>query len=145
MWLLTNWKLLAMGGAVIALFSSGYYVSSRIAESRQERALAAQELKLQAECAADKKLTEDNSHAYQTKVSALSRQLADARRMFSTKCIVPVTGEAVGSHGGAGTGEHGRQNAVSAGTLIDYAGECEQYRLQVISLQEFINDTWKTH
>lgn len=145
MWLLANWKIIAYGATVMAIFGSGYYVSSQIAETRQEKALAAQELKLQAACAADKKLTENSSHAYQTKVSALTRQLADAKRMFAAKCIMPVTGEARSSDGSARAGEYAGQNAVNAGTLIDYAGECETYRLQVISLQDFINDTWKTH
>lgn len=93
-------------------------------------------------CADSKKLTEENDREYTKQIDDLGRKLAAAKRMQPTRCIVPVAGQAgVGDGRAAGDKLH-RQNGVTSDALFDFAGECERLRVQVISLQSFINGVW---
>ncbi len=145
MWLtlMTNWKLFIIGGAILAVFSSGWYVESQFSESRLERALKEQQISIEKACDDNKKLTEENSRAYENQTADLTRKLADYRKLHPSRCVMPVAGKATGSAGTAPTTEHVGQNGVNTDALIEYSGTCEKLRLQVISLQEFINHVWK--
>jgi len=139
-----NWIQVA-GGAVAAFALSFllHTVDVNRIESNHRAEMAKQKTDLETAFAADKKLTEENSRAYQKQVSNLTRKLADAKRLLPSRCVVPVTGQASGGNRGATGGINARLDGVSSDALIDYAGECERYRLQVISLQDFINQVWE--
>lgn len=93
------------------------------------------------QCSADKRLTEGVSSDYQKKISDLNNQLA-LRRMQSPHCIVPTAFRSPRTPAGAKSNKHDEKNGVNTASLYDFAGECEQHRLQLISLQDFIRRTW---
>ena len=142
MWLLANWKLLAIGGAALAMFSAGWYVESRLAESRLEHALEAQETALLAACKADKAITKEVADELQTKNAALARRIADLKRLHPPTCIVPTPNTAIGGNAGSSGTVASGTNGITADALLDFAGESERYRLQLISCQDFITKTW---
>lgn len=132
------------GGAGAALLVSWALHTLDVAriDAAWQKKLDNQKTELEAQCAEKVKLTEENSRDWQKKNFDLTRQLANLKRVYATACIVPVTGQTGGGDATGGIGEHARQNGVTVGPLLDYAGECEGYRLQVISLQDFIDKTW---
>lgn len=96
-----------------------------------------------AQCLADQQLTEEVSNGYQTKLTALNRQLSDLKRLRDKPACVPTTSAASERDGTTGRGEYARSDGIRTIWLYDFAGEAEQYRLQLISCQEFINRTWE--
>lgn len=138
--ILKYWKfgIGALLGALIMFGVSEARVWLLNASHEREMAKARQEIV--AECEADKKLTEEVSHDYQTQIAALNRRLADFKRVRRDVCV-PVTDTASRRDDGAGAG-HASGDGLSAGTLYDYAGKAEQYRLQLVACQSFIRRTW---
>lgn len=112
-------------------------------ENKNRTALAAQQTALEEKFASDKKLTEESSRDYQIQVDALNLKLVDVKRMRPNHCITPITGEADSSNGSSSIGKHGGQDGVSTDALYEYAGTCERLRIQVISLQDFIDGVWE--
>ncbi len=128
--------------AILAAFGAGVYVHSRIAEHTLESRLKEQSALLIGQCKDNIKITEESSNEYQKRLAVANRKLADYRKLYSG-ITVPITGE-------AGRSDASSRGAVDAGkagvpvvALLEYGGECEQYRSQVIGLQGFINRVWK--
>lgn len=95
-------------------------------------------------CQDDQKLTQGVSNVYQTKIRSLNRQLADIKRVRDNPGCTPVANTTGGRDASAGTGQPFGQDGIRAEWLLDYAAEAEQYRLQLISCQEFIQKTWES-
>lgn len=111
----------------------------------KEQSIALEKLtdKLVAECDDAKKITEGVSNDYQKRLNDLNAELVRAKRVLPARCVaVSSTGASGGHNDSAGVGGHGPENAVRSEWLYDFAGQCERYRRQVISLQSFINQTW---
>jgi hypothetical protein len=131
-----NPKAISYIAVFLAGLSLGWYVHSRIAESTLKSALASQQAALIKQCEDSKKITMEVSREYQSKITALNGRVA-ALRLRPAKCV-PVTKPATGHNGEASGNEPARPHGVDAGFLIDYAGEAEKYRLQLISCQDFV-------
>lgn len=99
--------------------------------------------KVSNQCEEQKKLTEGVANDFQTKLTAANNRLDALKRVRPASCVtVSTSSTSGGSHGQAGQPEHAGQNGVTSDALYDYAGQCEKYRLQVISLEDFITKAW---
>ena len=144
LFLLNNWKVILAVVATVALAYLLHTVDVDRIEAKQRAALVDQATKLQGQCDADKAITMGVSNDYQKKLDVLNDQLAALRVREPNRCITVSTSVATaGRHGAAGAGQHAGQNGVTAQTLYDFAGEAERYRLQLISCQQFITETWQ--
>lgn len=141
MWLIANWRLLSYGTAIIAIFSSGWYISSQIAKTHLQNELKHQEEALNAQCIADKKLTNEVSNGLQKKLSTTAARLSELKRMHATTACVPIAGTSSGYDDSSGA-KLVRPNGIIADTLLDYAGDAEKYRQQLESCQDFIKKVW---
>lgn len=131
----------AIPGALLAFWLSLmlHNIDARFTKLRHAEEMASQSQQLTAQCAADKHLTEEVSNDYQTRLGALNRQLADARRVRVARCVVPATDPTGGRDAPPGAGEPIRPHVgVATDALLDYAAEAERYRLQLLSCQEFV-------
>jgi hypothetical protein len=97
---------------------------------------------LTAQCEADKKVTEDISHEYQNRLSDLDKRLIALKRVSKPKCL-PIASKATAGRNAATGGVNAGQDVVDSADLLDYAGEAEHYRLQLISCQAFIGKVIK--
>jgi hypothetical protein len=105
-----------------------------------EAELKGQQIALVKQCESQKQITEDVSHDYQTKLSTLNRRIANLKRLYGqTARCVPVAKPTTGHDATANGRKHVRENGILAERLIEYAGEAEQYRLQLKACQSFIN------
>lgn len=138
-----NW--FQVGGGALAAFALSWLLHTvdvgRI-EAGQKKALTDQQTVLEKHCADDKQLTEENSRAYKNNMDILADRLIALKRVQPARCVMPVAGETGGGPSSPFTDEHARPDGVSTDALLDYGADCERLRLQVISLQSFINDTW---
>lgn len=102
---------------------------------------------LKATCRKDKQLTTEASNAFQSNIADLNRQLNTLKRVRQqtpgSAACVPVAGTSGRSDGTAIGAKYAQPNGVDANALYDFAGECEQYRLQTIGLQRFVSATWQ--
>jgi hypothetical protein len=138
-----NWVQI-VGGAVAAFALSWLLHTvdvNRIDKNWQEK-LDTQKAETEAACLKDKKLTEENSREYQSKLSDLAGKLAAVKRVQPARCVVPVAGKAGGGDATAPANVNAGLDGVGTDSLFSFAGECEQYRIQVITLQDFINKVW---
>lgn len=141
MWILANLKIIAIGAAILAIFSSGWWVESQLAENRLEKALSEQETALHAQCDADKKLTSEVSNGLQKKLSATNARLNELKRVYAATACVPIARAASGDNAANGAKPVG-QDGVTTQALLDYGNDAEKIRLQLDSCQEFIRKVW---
>lgn len=147
MWPLTA-KLQAIlvgGGTFVLTALLGWFLhSADVArlELQQELALQTQEKQLKEICTADKAITTETSNAYQKQIADLGAQLADIKRLRPSRCVMPAAGTAARCDAAAGAGKPAEQDGIDTDTLYDFAGEAEQYRLQLIACQNFVKRTW---
>lgn len=106
---------------------------------------------LNAACQKDKAITTEVSHDYETKISALNTQLAHLKRLRGPSCI-PILTDAPASNparpdDAAQSRQHARPNGqgLNPEWLYDFAAEAEHYRLQLISCQNFLTQTWSAN
>lgn len=111
-------------------------------EARHKVAVEAARAAVKVECEADKQLTTEVSNDYQNQIANLTVQLNRLKRLHNNSKCVPVTRPSEGRNATPVRGELAGTNGLSTGWLIDFAGEAEQYRLQLISCQDFISKTW---
>lgn len=142
MFLIRYWRPIAASIATACLAWVLHSLDVSRIENNNRSALAAQQLALEEKCASDKKLTEESSRDYKIEVDALARKLADVKRVRPNHCIMPIAGKASGGDGSATAGKYAGQNGVATDALYDYAGTCERLRIQVSSLQDFIDNVW---
>lgn len=134
----------AIPGALFAFWLSLmlHNIDARFTKQYYERKLTEQKATVEAQCAADKKVTQEVSNDYQARLSALSSQLARARRLRDTCVAVSPSDPTRGRDATASAGEPVQPNVgVAANALLDYAAEAEQYRLQLLGCQDFVNRT----
>lgn len=139
-----SWIQIGIGS--IAAFALSWLLHTvdvnRIDNNWQDK-LDAQKVEILKSCADDKKLTEDVSHDYQNKLAALNKQLSTIKLHQPSRCVMPIAGKASSGTGGDSKGKYVGQDGVDSDALYDYATTCEHYRLQVISMQDFISKVWQ--
>lgn len=135
-WLVTNWRLVAYGAAILAIFGLGWHTRGIISDSRLKSALESQEIELVKKCTDNQKTTYEVSNEYQKKITALNNRIAALK--LQPKTCVPVTITTSGYNATAGSLD-ARAHGITSSALYDYAGDAEKYRLQLISCQDFIN------
>lgn len=134
-----------MGFGAVAAFALSFLLHTldvhRIDAAWQIK-LAAQKANIETKCADDKRLTEENSLEYENQINDLASKLAAAKRLRPSRCIVPATGQAAVGNRAAAPNKYAGLDGINSDTLIDFAGECEHYRIQIKSLQGFIDNVW---
>ena len=125
------WQVIA--GAGIALVFA-YLLHSVVLSAR----LSAQEAQLKAACRVAQNISYEVSNEYQNNLADLNARLSDLNRVRS---CVPISGAACRCDAAAQGQGYGRTDGVNSGTLYDYAGDAEKYRLQLIACQSFIKKT----
>ena len=141
--LVWGYRQALIASAVISFLAHTYY-DWRIDRLKldHETALKAKEAEGVENCKKDQAITQGVSHDYQQKLDDLGRKLADAKRLYSTRCIMPTARAASGRNEETGANLPAGSDAVAAESVIELAGEGEQYRLQLIACQRFITETW---
>jgi len=141
--------------SIIALFviMSGGSIYIKILQS-DLRAVKAEIKLVQAEketavqnytqCLEDKKITNEVSNEYQNQLSISNTELDHFKRMFREATCINIASPSSQPYDSTKEGKHGQPNGLRSDWLLDYAGEAEGYRLQVIGLQNFIKKTWKS-
>lgn len=143
-WLLRNALPISAGALLTGFVAFGLHtLAVNRLEASYERKLQDQKTVLTEQCEGSKAITEEVSSEYQKKLADRDSALANARRLLRSKCATPVVvSPPTGHHGSACEGEPSGQDAgglrADANDLIDIAAEGEQYRLQLIGCQSFI-------
>lgn len=140
--LITDWKLIGIFFAILALGFGLHELSIWTLNLRHQHELASQATALNTRCETEKETTREVSHEYQTKLSSLNAQLARLKRVQS-RCILPESDAPAGRDGATPAGQLPRSNGISTDWLIEYAGNAEETRLKLLSCQDFITKTLK--
>ena len=138
----SNIKATAIVIAAVAVFSAGWYVNGMRWEAKLKTALERQMIEMVAKCEEDKKLTEVLDNEQLQKISALSKQLSNTKRLYATKCNVPVADPASLNNAATRAGQPVRPNGVNTESLLDIAADGERYRLTLASCQDFVRKVW---
>lgn len=132
-------------GAVIWRINHAFNEAAKVDGLEQQiRILKVQHQADKDQCEADKVLTEKVETDYENKLSDLSDQLADIKRLRPNKCVFPTAGQASQFNAAADNGKPAAENGLETDWLYDFAGTCEGFRLQIIGLQEFINRLYES-
>lgn len=99
--------------------------------------------KLKAQCEQDKEITAHASQDYQQKITSLNAQLAKLRLRPATCIPVSTLQPSSIPNGANSAGINARPHGINDSALYEYAGDCEQYRLKTIGLQDFIHQVWE--
>ena len=132
-----KWLPFALAGA--AGFGFAWLIHLTIlagVERAGVQALTEQRATLEAQCTADKAVTERANNDLQADYAAIARKLAHAQRLRPSRCVVPTADATVPPSGG---GEHAGQNGISTGWLREFAAECEAYRAERMTLESFLD------
>lgn len=144
MWVLNNWKLLISFLAGFAVAWLIHMQTVHWAELKHEKALAAQVKADREICESSKRITSNVEQNYESQIATLSADLQRLRNT-PTKCV-PVARTASKSDGATSTKKPGNADGgITDIRLYEFAGECEQDRLKVIGLQDFIKQTWEAN
>lgn len=138
MWLalLSNWKAIVIGGAIIAVFGGGWHVRGQWDESRLESKLKAQEAALHEQCDKDKKITEESNAFYQKQVDDITLKL-NKYSMLASKCVA-ISSDATNLP--ASRGEPARPNGLSVGFIRHIAAQGDEYRAQRMTCDKYFED-----
>lgn len=90
-------------------------------------------------CNNNQKITSEVSQEYHNEITNLSNSITKYKRLLNNRVCTTVSGASPSNNGETSSGKYVGQNVVSSDKLIDFAAEAERYRIQVISLQDFIN------
>lgn len=139
-----NWFNIAIGavGAFFVSFVIGGLII-HFKEAAWEGKYDALRNSMVEECEKDKRITEDNTNEYQNELDSLDNQFDDLKRMYEGEAAVPATSEASISSEAPVQQKHAPRDEQYTVRLLSYGKECEEYRLQVISLQKFIDTVWE--
>lgn len=143
--IVVNWFWLAVGAVTASVGMWTFHtVSIRGHEAMWNAKYEEQRAELIGRCEENKHITEDNSREYENEMDVINSDLVALKRVRFGSASVPVPGATVVSVTEAPRNEHVKRNERSAEKLLDFAAECERYRVQVVSLQSFIDDVWNS-
>ena len=104
-------------------------------------AMTEQKTALVAACNQSMQTTKEVADALQKNLTGLSADVARYKRLLgaarAARCV-PVANASGTDDGGSGQGQSAGSHGILGDALLDFAGEAEQYRLQLISCQEFV-------
>lgn len=136
-----NWLPIGLGFAAASIIGFGIHtISASWTEAKHQRELTEQREQLIASCEADKKITQEVSSEYQSKIRSLNNQLARLKRV-QPHCILPETNPSGGHNGTAAGKLVPSGNGVNTEYLYDFAARAEETRLKLLGCQDFINRT----
>ena len=149
--LLNKVTLWGAAGSVLAITLMGLYIwglHGRIDSLKADLKFVKGErnfaIEQYTQCLSDQRLTQEVSNAHEEKISHLNVQLRDAKRLLNnTPACVPVASAACQCDVPTPERKPSGQNGLRSEWLLDFAAEGEQYRLQLISCQDFIKKTWE--
>lgn len=134
--LLDNWKEIAIGLLVSGVLWLGNDLRGLVDYKTLQTKLESQKNADLAVCEKQKDITRDAIHSYYAAKSAHDKRIA-GRVQSPSKCV-PVAVTTGRTSGSASTNANGRTNAVSDTALYSIADDCEDYRVRLISLQNFV-------
>lgn len=137
-WIMENWRvfLTFVLTASVAVFL--HLFIGFIDEAERAEELATAKLELIHQCNAKMQVTYEVSDEYQKKISALNRRAGELKRMHDNAKCLPVTSTPSRSDATSPRGELSRQGGIRSDWFIDLGASCEDMRLRVVGLQEFI-------
>ena len=133
-WVLKNWRLIAIGLLMLGIAGNFLYIKHL---RHENQSLTAKLETVTANYEQLKKVREGErlaSSEYQASSAALRSELNRVKRMRST-CIVPLPPPATGSGGNTGRKLLGR-NGISSEFLYDFAARCEDTRLKALGCKK---------
>jgi hypothetical protein len=143
LWLFTNWKLFAGFAGALALAWVMHTAHVSVLERRHEAAMAEQSKTFAEQCAQEKKITQEVSRDYQTKISQLRTDLAAvSKRLRQTMPNMQPTDPTGGRDAAPSRPKYVAKNGADIDALVGFAAEAEGYRLQLTACQQFIAQTW---
>ena len=134
MFLLSNWK-----GILLTLAVSWFLHSIHLMFVRHgyEKELKEQTSFLQDQCQNDKKITQEVSNEYQKSLNSLNSRYKSLRMQYG-KCVAISNSNAPTGHNASTSGQLPIPYGIDPQTLLDYARDAEQVRIQLIGAQRFI-------
>lgn len=147
---MTKVKIIGAILFLVAVFGTGYWVNSILAENkalkveiaRMDEALEDATLEIN-QCSSDKTLTEKASNDYQASIRSLRNQLNSLRN--DPRCVPTESpGKTDGRNGAATGAELSSGNGLRSGYLLDYAGRAEETRLKLVACQSFVNNLYQS-
>lgn len=138
--LLKSWQIILgfiVGAGLCALFYSAKIKTVELEFIEKTKSI---EVAAEKKCSDAQAITSEVSYAHQNKISNLQRSLADARKLYRNKCARVLYGDAASGHNGSAAGyiDAGSYD-VDAESLIEFAGDAEKHRLQLIGCQDFVH------
>lgn len=106
----------------------------------KDSAVRAEAEKIAAQCDQEKKTTQEAYNALQKNTDSLNSRIAALKLRKPARCVPLQPSKPAAQYDAPAAGEKpvGRDAGIDRGNLIDYAGKAEQYRLQLLSCQEFV-------
>lgn len=146
LFLLKYWQPILSAILTAALALGAHRIDMMFVNADHAQALAEQSDTLIKQCNADKAITTEVSHDYQTQIADLNARLSQLDSMCgTTRVTVPAAKPATGRYGPAGNCQPAGTHGVANSALYSLAGEGEKYRLQLIACQSFVTKTWAEH
>lgn len=140
--LLKYWQPILAAGAALLVSYGTHKIVMMYVKSQHEIELATLLADMTKKCKEAQAITREVSDEYQSQISALNRRVADLKRV-RTQCV-PFYSDPTGGHHGSTDGEfRGPDGGITAGTLLDFARDAEQTRLQLIGCQDWIKKVEK--
>lgn len=144
LFLISNWKTIVAIMATAALCYLLHALDVDRLEKKEAADINNQQVTDTKSCNADKAITEKVSHDYEDKISSLNKQLVDLTSVRPNVCVTIPSRTAPRSNAASRTAiARGPDARVDSDALYIIAGQGEKYRLQLISCQQFITDTWQ--
>lgn len=136
--IMKNWQIVLtfILTASVAVFLHLFF--GFINDAKRAEELETAKANLIHECNSKMQVTYEVSDEYQKKISALSRRVGELKRLHDNAKCVPVTTTTSGSNATSSRGEFSGQSGIRTDWIIDLGASCEDMRLKVIGLQDFI-------
>ena len=150
LFLLANWKWLGATAATLALCITFHNLRVNQLENdwatQKRDAVAAANKQclldkvaltqtLEQSCKDEEKVTEDANNGYQTQVGAITVKL-NSLRAYANRCVALSSDTGPSQLPASGPGYAGR-DGLSVGRLREYAAECNTYRAQRITTDQY--------
>jgi hypothetical protein len=136
-WFLSVWKLIVTFIATASIAWMIHSISLTHVENVHKSEMNIQAESLNKQCAKEKAITEGASNAYQKSLSDLNGRYNSLRVQHSRCIAVSNAKTSCGSNASTTEQLHG-ENGITSEALYGFARDCEQVRLQLIGLQDFI-------
>lgn len=137
-WILKNWQVLltffvTAGVAVFLHLFFGFIDDTKHAEE-----LETAKLNVIHACQEKMQITYEVSDEYQKKITSLNRRVGQLKRMYDSAQCLPITTAASRPDAASSGTKLSGQGGIRTDWLIDLGASCEDMRLKVIGLQDFI-------